>query len=674
MIYFVVPFLLLIYFEILGRYFFYKIKKEPLAFSFLIGFVLTMAFLYIISWPITAFNGNFYHLVALYLILFAASIVFILKDIKKICFKFDVKTWIIFFILVLVEIYISYNRALGDPHGFDTLYYINTVNFNIGNTELNSLHPHFGTFPNTDIQWITYVFQSYYYFIAVFIWLGQKMSTIVGISFEMMPAFVWIFQIFGSMFFIGTSITCIKEINNKNKFLNLAFICLLVLFLGNLYYNNVFAFIGNNYRMSIHALATIYLFRYFKDKSKYNLFMCFALMEGMCALSSTGTFALIFLLFALFYALCDEEKNLLKYYVVFCFVPTINILVTKLGQKWWIPFLVLLVFAIIWILNDQIIKLFKNKLVKIGSLLICFTVLAILSYTITGNIFDFNAFFNNYSEIADMSFDYFMFNDLRHWLFNMLILGTLLYFLIKNRNHKFSITCLVLMFVLYNPLTCTYLNHVNWVYYRTYDIIINNFTIVFFINYLIDSIDVKLIKNGTVVLVLIVSIILSSIQVPMYYHESFVPDDDYNYIYKMENSELELIRNIRDMINYLRIENPRIINQTFYMPSYIKGEYLFGKEKRYNYDKYDDISFNLYLIFFPHDYAYDNFWPDGATIDYENLKYYLDNCDYDILIVNSNSFYYDKDNNYIQISSYVENCGYSKSAYSTYLYDVYYLK
>ena len=267
MIYFIVPFLLLIYFEILGRYFFLKIKKEALPFSFLIGFVLTMALLYIISWPITAFNGNFYHLLALYLILFVASVMLIIKDIKNISFKFDIKTYLIFFILLIIEIYISYNRTLGDPHGFDSLYYINTVAFNIGNPELNSLHPHFGTYPNTDVQWITYVFQSYYYFIGVIIWLGQKLFGVVGVSFEIMPAFVWVFQIFGSMFFIGTSITCIKEINNKNKSLNLAYICLVVLFLGNLYYNNVFAFIGNNYRMSIHALATIYLFRYFNDKS-----------------------------------------------------------------------------------------------------------------------------------------------------------------------------------------------------------------------------------------------------------------------------------------------------------------------------------------------------------------------------------------------------------------------
>ena len=666
--------MLLVYFELIGRLFFLKAKKEPNSFSFLIGFVLIMAILYVISWPITAFNGNFYHLATLYGSLFLLSLIGIIKNIKKIGFKLNNGIWFIFFVLVIVEIYISYQRTLGTPHGFDVLYYLNTISFNIGNTELNSLHPHFGTYPNTDIQWITYVFQSYYYFIEVFIWLVSNILRTVGIRFETEPAFVWIFQIFGSMFFIGTSLTCVEEIKSKNKILNISFVLLIVLFLGNLYYNNVYAFIGNSYRMSIHALATIYLFRYFKDKDKHNLFMCFMLMEGMCALSSTGTFALIFLLFGLFYALCNEEKNLLKYYVAVCYVPTLNILVTKLGQKWYIPIALLVVFGIIYLLNDTIIGIFKNKKFKVASLLVIFFALFVLSYKITGNIFNFNAFLNNYSEIADMSFDYFMFSDLRHWLFNVLVLGILFYFLIKNKKDKFSIVCWVLILVLYNPFTCTFLNKVNWVYYRTYDIIINNFTIMYFINYLSEDISKNIIQKLFTVYVLAVSIALSCLQIPIYYHESFVPDDDYNYVYKIENSELELIDNIRKMVKDLDLENPRIINQTFYMPSYIKGEYLYGKEKRYNINAYDNISYALYLIFFPHDYAFDNFYPSDANPDYENLKYYLQNCDYDILIVSSNSFFYDKDGNYIQLSTYVQECGYKKSEYSTYLYDVYYLK
>ena len=164
MIYFILPFVLLVYFELIGRLFFLKIKKEPLDFSFVIGLTVTMAILYVLSWPITAFNGDFYHLAIFYGILFLISVVLIIKNIKKISYKFNYKLYILFFVLLAFEIYISYHRTLGDPHGFDTLYYVNTISFNIGNHELNSLHPHFGTYPNTDVQWITYVFQSYYYF------------------------------------------------------------------------------------------------------------------------------------------------------------------------------------------------------------------------------------------------------------------------------------------------------------------------------------------------------------------------------------------------------------------------------------------------------------------------------------------------------------------------------
>ena len=65
---------------------------------------------------------------------------------------------------------------------------------------------------------------------------------------------------------------------------------------------------------------------------------------------------------------------------------------------------------------------------------------------------------------------------------------------------------------------------------------------------------------------------------------------------------------------------------------------------------------------------------EGEVADYEKVKYYLDNCDYDIVIIDSNTFFYDKDGNYQQLSAYVEQQGFSKTSYSTAHYDVYYLK
>ena len=114
--YFILPFVLLIYFELLGRYIYYKLNKEASDFSFLLGFVFTMALLYITSWPITAFNGNFYYLTALYLVLFLISLILIIKDIKHLSFKINCKFHIFpsFFLLKLIinyGLYFSYYQS-----------------------------------------------------------------------------------------------------------------------------------------------------------------------------------------------------------------------------------------------------------------------------------------------------------------------------------------------------------------------------------------------------------------------------------------------------------------------------------------------------------------------------------------------------------------------------------
>lgn len=672
--YFLYPIILLAYFEILGRWFLMRFKKPILEFSFVIGFLLVMAILYLVGWPITAFNGNFYHLVILYSTLFLISLILIIKDIKKISFKFNYKRWLIFLLFLTVSIGISYTKTLGDPHGFDALYYINMVSFNIGNTELNSLHPHFGTYPNSDVQWISYVFQAYYYFVAIIIWFFEKTLSLIGMTFNTMPAFAWGFEIFQEMFTIAVSMLCIKEVNTGNKLLDVAFYVLLILFIGNFYYNNVFGFIGNNYRMATHALATLFLFRYFKDKDNKDFILFLVCMLGMCGLSSTGCFALVFVLFALFFILCDKKKDLLKYYVVVCYVPVCNALITSLNkQDYLVYFGVFVLFAIIWILNDFILKIFKDKRVKIGVIILGFTIMFFLSLTITHNPFDFNKFFNNYSELQDMSWDYFMFSDARHWIFNLIVLIPLFYFLIKNKEHWFSMISWILIIVFFNPFVCTYLNKINWVYYRAYDIIVNQYTLILFINYLYEGISNKSISKSVVYVILTSSICLSAIQIPRYYHESFKPDDDYNPVYKIENSELDLIINVRKMIKDLNIKEPKIINQTFYMAPYIKNSsYLIGKERRYNYDMYDDVSYGLYLIFYPSD-GWDNFRP-ADTPDYDHVVDYLKECDYDILIVDYNLFA-TINGEYMQLVAYLDNEGTFKSSkYSTGSYAVYYLK
>jgi len=667
MIYFILPFILLIYFELLGRWLFSKINEKPLPLSFPVGFIAYIALLYLAGWPISAFNGSFYIYLALVIFITLAGFVLIIKDRRLLCKALPLKHIVLFLILLIASIAVSLTRTLGDPHGYDVLYYLNMISFNIGNKAMNTLHPHFGTYPNTDIQWITYVFQSYYYFIACYIFAVRSVLGLVGISYETLPAFVWTFQIICQAVFIEVSIDVAEELCSE-RLIKAAVYILLILFMGNFYYNNAFGFIGNNYRMAYHALATLYLFRYIKEKNECHKWLFYLILLGICGLSSTGTFSMALALFGLFFAFYKQEKNLIKEYALVLAIPVLNILIVKLGAKLWVVAATALFIAAVYLLNDIILKIYQNRYVRYGTLALIVLVLAALSFRITGNLFNFRAFTYNYSERQDMSWDYFDFRDIRHWIFNLIILLPALFYLVKERKHPFSVMSWVLILTVFNPFCCTVVNKYNWVYYRCYDLIINHFTIALFLAELSAWFAEKP-RRAFQAALLALSIFLAVVQIPRYTNDYFVPGDDYNPVYKINNSELEVTRNVRNMITDRNISSPAIITSTFWMPSFIEGStYLIGKERRYDYNRYSDNSYALYLLFYPTD-GWDNFRPEDKPPYADTVKL-LQESDYDILVVDY-GLGGEVDGHYTSFVEMIEKAGYSKTDYSTDTYAVF---
>ena len=667
MYYLFLAFPLLIYFELLGRLFFFYIKKEKLEFNFIMGFCLLIAFLYIVGWPISVYGLASIYYVILVSFFIVISIILIIKNIKKLDFKFNKFLWIVFFICLIVSIIISFNRTLGDPHGFDALFYINFIGYNVDTPALNNVHPLFGSIPNTYYEkTITYAFQSYNYFVSAFIYLLKCFGSLIHVNIETLPTYVWTFQIILSAFYIGSSIEVIKHINSKNELFNIGAFILLVFFMGNFYYNNCFGFIGCNYRMPIHTIATIYLIDYLKNNEKKDLFLFMILMLSMCGFSSTGTFAFVFILFALFFVLVNKEDSLLKYYAIALLIPVLNILVIKINSSFITVLITLVLMTTIFLLNKPVTKLFRNNTVKITTICLITLVLICISiffYTEDGNIFKF--FFDNYSEIQDMSWDYFMFNDIRHYIFNSIVLIPLIYYLIKYRHTKLAMIFIILIVTVFNPLSANFINKINWVYYRTYDLVINQYTIIYFLYIFMK--DLKLDKILPVGLI-ICSIILSAIQIPRYYHYQFKPDKDYNPYYKIQNSELELIWNLQKLVKENNIEHPKIANPTFYINTFINNsECLIAKEKTYNYEDPNFNNYGLYTIMFPTD-GWDNFKPEGIV--YNDALAYIDNSDYNILVIDYNN-YINWFGEYYSLSELIEKHGYIKSKYSTLNYAVF---
>lgn len=669
MYYLFFAFPLLIYFELLGRLFFLYIKKKQLEFNFIIGFCLLIAFLYITGWPISVYGLASIYYVILVSIFGLISLILIIKNIKKLDFNINIKLWIIFILFLILSIIISFYRTLGDPHGFDSLFYINFIGYNVDTPSLNGVHPLFGSAPNTYYdKTITYAFQSYNYFVSSFIYVIKCLGNLININVETLPSFVWTFQIILSAFFIGSSIEVIRNIKSNNKIFNIAAFTLLVLFMGNFYYNNCFGFIGNSYRMPIHTMSTIYLLNYLNNKDKKDLFIFVMLMLSLCGFSSTGTFAFVFIMFAIFFVTVDKEENIIKYICLSLFFPTLNILFIKFNTSIITILITLVGFVIIYLLNNLIISLFRKKYIKqTAIIIICLTLISISMFIHTKDNNYLKYFFDNYSEYQDMSWDYFMFSDIRHYIFNLLILIPLAHYLIKNRKSSIAMIIIILIMTVFNPLSANFMNKINWVYYRTYDLIINQYTIVLFMSFFID--DLKLNKIMPI-LVLCLSLVLAFIQVPRYYHYQFKPDEDYNPYYKIENKELEMIWNLQKLIKEKNIKNPRIANSTFYINTFIdNSQCLIGKEKLFNYTDKNPNNHGLYTITYPKD-GWDNFMPQN--INYDESLNYVKGCDYDIIVVDYEN-YLDFKGEYLSLSQLLEKGGYKKSEYSTNYYAIFLL-
>ena len=144
MIYFILAFILLIYFELLGQAILNYLKKDLYIFSFGIGIIAWLAIAYISTSILTALDCSFYLILFIYSIIFIISLYLIIKKIKYL--KIDIINWLILIIVSTIILYYSFNTSLGDLNGFDSTHYINMVTSNIGLDKLNSKSVVDGTF------------------------------------------------------------------------------------------------------------------------------------------------------------------------------------------------------------------------------------------------------------------------------------------------------------------------------------------------------------------------------------------------------------------------------------------------------------------------------------------------------------------------------------------------
>lgn len=629
----VIPILLIVYFELLGKTAFKLLRFSSFTFYFPIGLFLVLGITYPLS-ILTNNNCSFYLFSAILLILFCISLFFIVKNYKFEKYKY--KHLLIMIIITVLLTIFSAQTTLGNLDGFDVVHYLNMTTQNIGLDSFNSKDIYFNTVPEFSMTY--YSSEVYYYFAGAIIYIFGKLATLLKIKFYYSTCFIWVFQILfnsviGALFIEG--INRYKKLGTK-----IFYFVVLVLIFGKLYFNNALGFFGNSFYTLCLSYVSIVLIEFLQSRNRRNLLLIYILLYSMCSFSTSGIFTFLFVLIGLFFVNDNYEKDYI-WYAALIYLPISNALFME-RNNWVICYIFpSLLSLIVIVFRKYIFILFNDKKRKIIFLIFLFVCTFLLSRKYSQGFFDFSGLLNNNSQIADMTLNYFSlkYDSILIAIYKIVIIVILFTSLLINRNNKYIYFIFTLIIVIFNPFSCNFINRYINVYYRAYDIFINPFSII----YLFDTLIIRLNnKYSSLAISIVVSFVLlanMNIFKPIYYNECFVPLNDYNFFYKMSNDQFDIIDNLRSNIDYYGEENPYIISSNILTQSMIpNGKYMFARGRIIS-NNWTSDELKLYEIFYPPEYLGDKYTDNP---DYDNILNYINNSRVNYVVVDKKVEYYDK--------------------------------
>ena len=668
--YFLLTLLLVVYFEISGQLVLNLLNFDRYDLAFPFGLMSILAFLFLTTGAFTFSNCSFWLVMALCALYVLITIFLFIKNRKNIKWKFSIFAWILLLVIVFIMLFYAYNTTLGETSGFDSTYYLNFISTNIGKKSLNTTDFFYGGY--TSGQSAQYTFQSYYYFASCIVFLFVRILSHITIV-NNYSAIIWVFQILFNFFLGSIIINSIKLLSKNKKLLSVTFAFIFVFFYGKLYWNNVYGFYGNSFRTIAMAYSIMIAYELFNKDTQKNWILFSICLLATCAFSSSGVFSIIFLLFGMYFVLVDSSDHMFKYYALILFVPLMDLICVVLSLKILYSFIISLIISVLlFYLNNYLVKLSRLKFTKKIIFSFFFILTIALSLMVTKNPFDFRAFTNNHSEVADMTINYFHnygFLAKSEKIYRMLIWLLLGYVSIFENKNKLIKAFIIIFVIFFSPFNCPIIYKFNIVYHRALDIIINPFTVLLYLSMFYNKINHKYVYSGTMTILLILFITGTDFINPNYYHESFIPGDNYNNIMKMSNDEFDVLNRLREEVKYVD-KMSYIVSTNLFTESIIPdARFIYGRLLLIN-PKWSNAEKQVYSIFYPPAYLGDVCKEIEA--DYDNVGLYLSEANIDFLIVDKSKEYYNKNENNWQYLIYkVAECGYGYSIYSNDNYELF---
>ena len=660
--YFVLPIILAVFSEILGTVFLNKLKIKCLKFNALIGFSFILAIYYIICFPLVVLNVKFIVLFLVTIIYFCLLSLYIFLNRKYIKISFNVKDAILVLLIVLLQVYFASRNTVGSLWRYDTITYTNMIGSTIYGDTINALDFQNGF---TSGFHAGYSFQAYYKLASVLYYLINGICNVLHVSFFYFTQHTWMYPVLLYTFVGQMYINFIDELKIKNTYIKIASFLFFIFFMGNFYWNSEQAYLGNSFRMIMVSYCIFYLSLYFNNNNnKYLILLIIFNYAGTACANCNSTLALI--LTYMFWTFAPNNKNTFRLILFSVYLPLINCLFQSISYSLNVFLVITIIFAILSILEEKMYILFdKLNFKKVSPIIIAF-ILILLSYKVTHNLFNFDAFLNNMSGWSDMTWDYTDFSNLWRSVANVIYIILMMTAVVKYKESKIVKMTVLTSLVFFNPFAVAIQNEYMPVFYRNYDIVINYFTL--FLGFkALECFEHKKYSYAIYCVLIVITTFVGCNQ--FLYHpegEGFEKDEDYNTLLKMDNDTANTLLFMKDILATEDKSDIRVISSIYQIRTefpYLKT--LYNRNKSFN-EVPDD--YELYKIFYPDDYYGDEYGFNDAK--YEEVGDLLFNSSYKYLILSKDKIYYDVNQNIYYSLTYKIN-EYYAPIYDNNSYSVY---
>lgn len=586
--------------------------------------------------------------------------------IRLIQFKFDFNvslTLIIGFLFMGWMVFLNARQTLGF-NTFDYNHYLSMVLNNATAAHFGWLD--YGNGQATAIN-IQYDYQSYYAFGSFVLALYEPIQRLLSPNLFLITSglYVWVFSILFYALEYALVVGLMIELKQIKKWSSPLILLILLGYFSSIYYNMVFAFFGNSYRTMIVAYLSFELIQSLKDKdlSLRKSLWVMLVSSSLISVSSTGFFIGAMALTAYVVVLFRDEidfKVLMPHLICLMF-PTAFYAFLFLRIN---PLLAFGIFVMIGLVLMSFIKLNTNiqsilfKGVK--SILWFVLPIGVLSYgvlqTIQGASYYPSFFFDH--RAYDMVWYFFNTEDWFKTTLNVLFLGSMLFYLIKRKDVlKWFIITLIIVFI--NPISTHFVHRylASVVYYRSFEVILNPFTLIVFLSFIFNLFQSQKLNKFLALglsLVLIPNVLSHMFY---YYHYSFIPSKNYNQIYKLENSQIELLSVLKTKILMEGYKDARIVSQIEGELSHLPNAmsiYSNNLVRGIDKEQIQPVTNKLLNIFLLRDYIGQQIFEPKAN--YESTCFYLIVKKVDFVIVDKSQHYIDETGNIIPLFFRVRDC------------------